>query len=145
MWREMEAARASGAPPFPNGGHLTACGCPRDKIAVRADGAYVPCTLLEHLVLGRINRESLAEVWQRSPAMNRLRQRHRIPLQGFGFCAGCPYVDYCTGNCPALAYTLTGEVDHPSPDACLRRYLEDGGRLGAMEELVGEAEVTGDR
>jgi hypothetical protein len=28
-----------------------------------------------------------------------------------------------------LAHNLTGQVDHPSPDACLRRYLEDGGKL----------------
>ena len=47
----------------------------------------------------------------------------------FEFCAGCAYVPYCTGNCPGLAYTLTGQVDHPSPDACLRRFLEEGGRI----------------
>jgi len=127
MWGRMEAARARGDPPFSNGGHLTACGCPGEKIAVRADGAYVPCTLLEHIELGWINQDSLAEMWQRSPEMNRLRRRHTIALQDFEFCAGCPYLDYCTGNCPALAYALTGEVDHPSPDACLRRYRQDGG------------------
>jgi Fe-coproporphyrin III synthase len=129
MWRRMEEARAQGAPAFPNGGRLTACGCPGSKIAVRADGAIVPCNMLAHGELGRINQDSLAEIWQHSPALNQLRSRHTIPLTGFEFCAGCSYLPYCTGNCPGLAYTITGQVDHPSPDACLRRFLEEGGTI----------------
>ena len=128
-WRRMEEARLQGAPAFPNGGRLTACGCSSNKIAVRADGVIVPCSMLPHLELGRINRDSLEEVWQHSTALNKLRQRHEIPLTDFEFCSGCPYIPYCTGNCPGLAYSLSGQVDHPSPDACLRRYLEDGGLL----------------
>ncbi len=129
MWRRMEEARAQGRPAFHNGGRLTACGCPSSKISVRADGAIVPCNMLAHIELGRVNRDSLAEIWQNSPALNQLRSRHAIPLTRFGFCAGCSYVAYCTGNCPGLAYTLTGVVDHPSPDACLRRFLAGGGAI----------------
>ena len=99
------------------------------KSAVRADGAIVPCNMLAHIELGRINHDSLAEIWQNSPALNQLRNRHTIPLTEFEFCAGCSYIPYCTGNCPGLAYTLTGKVDHPSPDACLRRFLEEGGAI----------------
>ena len=128
-WHRMEEARASGAPAFPNGGHLTACGCPSNKVAVRADGAIVPCTMLAHMKLGQINEDSLLEVWQHSVALNQLRSRHTIPLTGFEFCAGCSYIPYCTGNCPGLAYTLTGMVDHPSPDACLRRFLAEDGAI----------------
>jgi SynChlorMet cassette radical SAM/SPASM protein ScmE len=129
MWRRMEEARAENAPAFHNGGRLTACGCPSNKISVRADGAIVPCSMLAHVELGRINQDSLAEVWQNSEALSQLRSRHTIPLTGFEFCAGCSYIPYCTGNCPGLAYTLTGTVDHPSPDACLRRFLEEGGAI----------------
>jgi SynChlorMet cassette radical SAM/SPASM protein ScmE len=129
MWRRMEEARAAGAPPFSNGGHLTACGCHSTKIAVRADGTIVPCNMLPHIELGHINQDSLTEVWQQAPALNELRRRHTIPLTEFEFCAGCEYIPYCTGNCPALAYTLRGQVNHPSPDACLRRFLEEGGRI----------------
>jgi len=129
MWRRMEEARAQNAPAFDNGGRLTACGCPSNKITVRSDGTIVPCNMLAHVELGRINRDSLAEIWQNSPALNQLRNRHSIPLTGFKFCAGCSYIPYCTGNCPGLAYTLTGEVDHPSPDACLRRFIEEGGTI----------------
>jgi len=128
-WRRMELARAQGKPAFYNGGRLTACGCPSSKISVRADGAIVLCSMLAHVELGRINHDSLAEIWQNSPALNQLRNRHTIPLTGFEFCAGCSYIPYCTGNCPGLAYTITGQVDHPSPDACLRRFLEGGGAI----------------
>jgi SynChlorMet cassette radical SAM/SPASM protein ScmE len=129
MWHRMEEARLKGASPFPDGGYLTACGCHNSKINVRADGVITPCSMLPHMELGRINRDSLIEVWKQHPDLNRLRHRHTIPLTKFEFCAGCPYIPYCTGNCPGLAYTIVGEVDHPSPDACLRRYLDDGGTL----------------
>ena len=128
-WRRMEEARVQGKPAFHNGGRLTACGCPSSKISVRADGAIVPCNMLAHIELGRINHDSLAEVWQNSPALNQLRNRHTIPLAGFEFCAGCSHIPYCTGSCPGLAYTITGQVDQPSPDACLRRFLEEGGTI----------------
>jgi SynChlorMet cassette radical SAM/SPASM protein ScmE len=129
MWTEMEQARKNGADSIPMGGSLTACGCVMDKIAVRADGTIVPCTMLSHIELGRINRDDLKEIWQNHPEMKKMRQRQNISLNDFEFCNGCRYIDYCTGNCPGLAYTITGKVNHPSPDACLHRFLEEGGRL----------------
>lgn len=127
MWRRMEEARIQGAPAFRNGGRLTACGCTTNKISVRADGAIVPCNMLAQIELGTINQDSLLEVWQHNSALNQMRCRHTIQLTEFEFCADCSYIPYCTGNCPGLAYSLTGKVDHPSPDACLRRFLEEGG------------------
>ncbi|UCG15042.1 MAG: SynChlorMet cassette radical SAM/SPASM protein ScmE [Deltaproteobacteria bacterium] len=134
LWSRMEDAYAEGSSPFPNGGRLTACGCPSNKIAVRADGVIIPCSMLPHMELGRVNHDSFEEVWQSSATLNMFRQRHKIPLTEFEFCTDCPYLPYCTGNCPGLAYSLTGQVDHPSPDACLRLYLEDGGLLPKAED-----------
>lgn len=129
MWGKMVKAAAAKEPPFPNGGRLTACGCTSNKIAVRPDGAINPCNMLAHLVLGHINVDSLQDIWLNHPVMVGMRTRRSIPLDGFEFCAGCDYMPYCTGNCPGLAYTITGQVDHPSPDACLRNYLREGGEL----------------
>jgi len=84
---------------------------------------------MAHIELGRINKDSLLEVWQGHPELSRIRQRRMVSLREFRFCEGCEYIEYCTGNCPALAYTITGNDFHPSPDACLRRFLQDGGRL----------------
>jgi SynChlorMet cassette radical SAM/SPASM protein ScmE len=132
-WSRMQQARDESAPAFHNGGHLTGCGCPSSKIAIRADGAIVPCSMLAHMELGWINHDRLIEVWQNHPELDSLQNRRSIPLESFDFCAGCEYSSYCTGNCPGLAYTLTGQVNHPSPDACLRRFLADGGRLDTLE------------
>ncbi len=99
------------------------------KMAVRADEVVVPCTQLNHIELGRINEDDLIEVWQNHPQLKRLRERRTIPLSDFEFCKECDYIPYCTGNCPALTYTILGKENHPGPDACLKRFLEEGGRL----------------
>ncbi|TFH62066.1 MAG: SynChlorMet cassette radical SAM/SPASM protein ScmE [Gemmatimonadales bacterium] len=132
-WLEMERARREGRERISGRGYLTGCGGPMSKISVRADGVMVPCSQISHMELGQINKENLREVWKRHSELNRLRNRVSIPLSDFEFCKGCNYIDYCTGNCPALAYTIVGEENHPSPDACLKRFLESGGRLPVGE------------
>jgi SynChlorMet cassette radical SAM/SPASM protein ScmE len=128
-WLEMEVARLEKRESMPNRGYLTGCGCYWQHLAVRADGVITPCAMLSHIELGRINRDQLAELWQEHSDLNDLRERSGIPLAQFSFCEGCPYMNYCTGNCPGLSYTLVGAVNHPSPDACLRKFLAEGGRL----------------
>ncbi len=128
-WLDMEDARLEGRPPMPDRGALTGCGCYRSSLSVRADGVITPCTMLSQIELGRINRDDLATLWREHGLLNALRERGHIPLSRFPFCEGCDYVPYCTGNCPGLSYTLAGEVNHPSPDACLRKFLAEGGRL----------------
>jgi len=135
-WLDMEKARQEGREPIPGRGHLTGCGGVMDKVAVRPDGVMVPCNQISHIELGRINTDDLRDVWQRHPHMKRLRERRTISLNDFEFCRGCEYINSCTGNCPALAYTMMGEENHPSPDACLRRFLEMGGRLPREERYA---------
>jgi Fe-coproporphyrin III synthase len=132
MWNRMLQARRAGAAGFDSGGRLTACGCPTAEISVRSDGAIIPCSLLGHMAMGRINRDSLAEIWTDHPQLNALRHRRAIPLDGFETCRDCGFRTYCTGNCPALALTMTGEIDRPSPDGCLRRFLASGGSVPAL-------------
>ncbi len=111
------------------GGYLSACGCVFSKIAVRADGVYVPCSQLSHIELGRINRDDLATIWQKSEYLNKLRARKDIPLSRFEGCRDCDYKSMCTGNCPALAYNYHGDVFAPSPDSCLKLFQEKGGKV----------------
>jgi SynChlorMet cassette radical SAM/SPASM protein ScmE len=133
IWNDMMRACGKNQSGETSGGCLSACNGPFDTIGVRADGVMVPCTQLSHIELGRINKDNLESVWLKHAELNRLRKRHFIPLENFEFCSGCEYISHCTGNCPALAYTLVGEENHPSPDACLRQFLEDGGRLPEQE------------
>jgi SynChlorMet cassette radical SAM/SPASM protein ScmE len=134
MWSDMASAKVSGKNRTSMGGRLTACGCVTEKIAVRADGIIVPCVMLSHIELGRINEDNFKEIWRGHDEFQKIRDRSSIPLSEFDFCHECKYIDYCTGNCPALAYTLTGRVDHPSPDACFKRFLEGGGQLPVIEQ-----------
>lgn len=129
IWNRMAAAHENGDPPFPDGGRLTGCRCAYQSMAVRSDGTYIPCAMLPHLALGRIDHDPLTSVWQNAPMLNALRSRLAIPLSGFAECADCFYRPYCTGNCPALADNYTDEVNRPAPDACLKRYLDAGGIL----------------
>jgi SynChlorMet cassette radical SAM/SPASM protein ScmE len=128
-WLEMEKGRQEGKETNSGCGYLSGCNGPMNTLSIRADGVMVPCIQMSHMELGRINKDNLQEVWQAHAALKRLRERHKIPLSDFEFCQGCEYIDYCTGNCPALAYTILGKENHPSPDACLRLFLEAGGRL----------------
>jgi SynChlorMet cassette radical SAM/SPASM protein ScmE len=128
-WLGMEKALREGQEYIDGRGYLSGCNGPVNTLAVRTDGIMAPCIQMSHIRLGRINKEDLQEVWQEHPELNRLRKRHKIFLNEFEFCQGCEYINYCTGNCPALAYTILGEENHPSPDACLKRFLEAGGRL----------------
>jgi SynChlorMet cassette radical SAM/SPASM protein ScmE len=111
------------------GGYLTGCGCSWIKIAVRADGIIIPCTLLASAELGRINHDSLSQIWHNHPKLLEMRKWHQIPLASFSFCRGCVYIPYCTGNCPASANAIFGKDCHPSIDGCYRQFLADGGSL----------------
>lgn len=128
-WREMERARKNGKEYILGRSYLAGCGGIMYRIAIRADGVIVPCIHLSHIELGRITQDDIKEVWQNHPELKRLRERRNIPLSDFKFCQGCDYVNFCSGGCPAIAYTILGNEYHPSPDACLRKFLYEGGRL----------------
>ena len=127
LWRRMIEARKTQKPAY--AGHLSACGCMFSKLSVLSDGTIVPCNLLPHFHLGKINQDSLQDIWLNSKKLNALRARNKIPLSDFEMCKSCDYQGYCTGNCPSLAYSLTGNVNYPSPDACLKQFLDSGGYL----------------
>ena len=135
QWSKMEQARLRDQNRVFGEGHFSACGGVFNNLAVRADGIMVPCIQLSHIELGRINRDNLKEIWQNHSELIRLRNRRHKLLNAFSFCRECIYIPYCTGNCPALAYNLTGQDEHPSPDACLKRFLDEGGRLPIVENL----------
>ena len=137
-WLMMEHARRQSGEGRFGAGCLSGCNGPMTAIDVRADGIMVPCIQMSHMELGRINRDDLKEVWQHHRELKRFRSRINIPLTDFEFCKGCDYVNYCTGNCPALAYETVGEDNHPSIDGCLRQFLDHGGRLPDDELLRGD-------
>jgi SynChlorMet cassette radical SAM/SPASM protein ScmE len=135
-WPGMLAARRRNEPRHENRGYLRSCNGVFRKLGVRADGTYVPCTQLSHIALGRINRDPLETVWREHPELERLRQRQNVPLKTFEECRECGFSDYCTGGCPAMAFALSGTDRRPSPDFCLKHFLEAGGQVPVS--LAGE-------
>lgn len=127
-YQEMEEARKQGRA-IPGRGYLIGCGCMWSKLAVRPDGTYVPCSMVSHIELGRINRVRLIDIWQNHAELARLRARYKIPLARFTECVDCPWQMTCTGNCPAGQYTRTGDMYAPNRDDCLKRFLVRGGRF----------------
>jgi len=122
-WRKERREKVNGK------GCLTSCGGVFSKLAVRSDGVMVPCTQMSHIELGRILEDDLKKVWQNHPKLMDLRRRREIPLTDFDFCRNCVYIPYCSGGCPAEAFTSVGDEYHPSPDSCLKRFFENGGTL----------------
>jgi len=104
-------------------GYLTGCNIMWQKLSVLHDGTYVPCHQLPHITLGTVSRDSLRDVWQSSPGLRQLRERHKIPLESIPHCQGCEYQQYCTGGCPGIAYAMTGEVNTINPRDCYRAYV----------------------
>ena len=84
-------------------GRLVGCGCIFNRLAVRADGAYVPCVMLPQMVLGKIGEDRLEQVWQESAALKELQARWSVPLSSFAECQGCRWQANCTGNCAGTA------------------------------------------
>jgi len=129
FWVKMINAKQNNKDPFPGCGFLSGCSTPLRDISVLADGTIVPCLQLSHIALGNIKNNQLSDIWSNNTELNNLRQRNKIPLSNFEMCSECEYTNYCTGNCPAIAYSETGRINHPSPSGCLHLFLKNGGSI----------------
>jgi len=125
VFAAMRAARAGRAAAPPGAGRLTACGCVFARMAVLHDGAMVPCSLLPHLHMGRINRDSVSRVWRGHRYLQALRNRRAIALARVPGCETCEWARVCNGGCPALACELTGHTNRANPLDCYRLFLQE--------------------
>jgi SynChlorMet cassette radical SAM/SPASM protein ScmE len=129
MFQAMEEARQN-SKPISGRGRLVGCGCIFDRLAVRSDGTIIPCVMLPQMVLGQLGEDRLDKVWLQSPALKEMRSRWSVPLSSFDDCHECQWLESCTGNCPGTAYSLTGEINRPCPETCLKRFHDDVTALG---------------
>jgi SynChlorMet cassette radical SAM/SPASM protein ScmF len=80
------------------------CGI-RGVIGVLADGSYAMCGIGEtvrDLVFGHAAKDSLADVWAKTPAINELREG--LPERLDGVCGNCTMKRICQGFCVAHNY-----------------------------------------
>ena len=134
QWTRMIREKNSNTITSKNSGKLCGCGGVLSKIAIRADGQITPCILLSHITLGRINSVDLKSIWLNNERLKFLRGIRNISLSDFAFCKDCEYIPWCTGNCPAISYSIIGKEAHPDPEACLKRFLQNGGRVPTIHE-----------
>ena len=121
------------------GGKIESCGCLSDQngcgavfslLAVRADGVIIPCLLLNHIELGRINQVAISDLWHKHPELIRLRTRKMLIGEDNGYCSSCSFRPRCAAAaCPAASfYSVKNDAD-PAKDLCLKRFLDAGGQV----------------
>ena len=121
---KIDKARDTGSFDVPyKTGHLTGCNIMWQKMSVLHDGTYVPCHQMPHIKLGKIGQDAFQDVWQSSPGLAQLRERHKVSFESLSSCKGCSYQKYCTGGCPGIAYAITGDVNTSNPRDCYRAYI----------------------
>ncbi|MBU7010939.1 MAG: radical SAM protein [Theionarchaea archaeon] len=94
-------------------------------LGVDANGDVAPCDGLLHLkekVIGNIKEKLLAEIWETSPLLARLRSIG--PKQLKGICSQCIMKEFCGGGCRAAAFLAYG--DFTSPDPLCQEAFEKG-------------------
>jgi len=131
-YREMEHARATGEKPTRwQMGYLTACGCMFGKLSVHHNGIITPCNILAEMELGRINRDSLTDIWKTHPLLQSMKDRRKIPMTEVPGCEDCEWAPYCNGSCPGLPYERTGSILQANLHDCYRRrrFLEKTGGI----------------
>lgn len=135
MFREMEEAKATGVKTrrWKMGG-LSSCGCMFAKLAVHHDGMIVPCNMLAAASLGTIGQTPIRSIWQDHPLLNEMRGRGKISMDQVPGCAGCEWIPYCSGGCPAVEYTRTRNLNVANPECCYRQFLEESGGLPEVDE-----------
>jgi SynChlorMet cassette radical SAM/SPASM protein ScmE len=104
-------------------GHLSACGCYFNKLAVNHDGSVTPCNMLGKMELGNLQTTDISEIWNGS-SLKELRHRSAKKLTEVEKCAECQFQTIRNGGCPGTAYEKYGTVFMPNPDNCYRNFRD---------------------
>lgn len=105
-------------PVMPDGSDL-ACTAARTLLSVNAYGDVFPCVNMP-IPAGNVRYSPLAEIWNESPMMKALRTFPRIDRMPT--CPSCRLRAYCD-RCPGNAFTETGDLYGPGPEACRQAML----------------------
>ncbi len=84
------------------------CDAGRGLLAIDPDGSVTPCRPLK-LVLGNVKEISIADLWEKSPSLMRLRRGRYA-----GRCGSCSAAVLC-GGCRARAFAVRGDFMGEDP------------------------------
>jgi len=83
------------------------CGIGLGALAVKCNGVVTPCPAFgESASLGNIREQSVAEIWNNSELLNKLRG---VSVYKTEICKNCGFAAVCKGGCIADIYERTGE------------------------------------
>ena len=100
-------------PPSPEnvaGGFLS-CGVGRTGCAIGSDGTVTPCAYIEEAA-GNVTEQSLEDIWQNSPVLQKYRSRETMIG---GKCVTCQWNTMCGGGCKARSYGVYKDISTPDP------------------------------
>ncbi|MGH9935999.1 MAG: radical SAM protein [Blastocatellia bacterium] len=91
------------------------CKAGRTMVNINYDGGIYPCAFFVtpegEFSAGNIYRETVTEVWRRSPVFEPFRIHQKSEV-----CQSCShYRRQCVGGCPAIAHFTTGHLDAHDP------------------------------
>ncbi|OGL74114.1 hypothetical protein A3E39_02965 [Candidatus Uhrbacteria bacterium RIFCSPHIGHO2_12_FULL_60_25] len=92
----------------------TTCGIGTNRaIYVKPDGSLYPCadTAVPQFRLGNLRKDSLSDIWERSPRLHELRSLNIDTLNSQ--CAACDVRYLCAGNCRGENFQTTKDVRSP--------------------------------
>ena len=113
------------------------CGAGFSSMCLSADGNYYPCAAWGGYILGNCNADPLQEIWEKSPALLKLR---KVRGKDFPKCVHCADRDYCcicmcrnfneNGDMfnPAEHFCKVAHINHELVDEKQRRMLADTGK-----------------
>ncbi|MBL7196646.1 MAG: radical SAM protein [Candidatus Omnitrophica bacterium] len=113
---------------------LSTCGI-FNILGILGDGRISICGIgssVETLVLGKIGKDSIRDIWQNHPVLKEIRES--VPEKLEGICGQCILKNYCLGKCRAEAYYTKGSLLAPI-SFCQQAY-EQG--LFPVSRLQGE-------
>lgn len=104
-------------------GHGHSCGGGLSIMTVLPDGNVSPCDHFSSLSFGSLLDSDLETVLS-SQAARAFRERVEIPLESTPSCSGCSYLEYCSGGCPVIPWSIPGPLG-ADPLSCLKAYFGD--------------------
>ena len=110
------------------------CGAVIDSMCIDAEGNYYPCPAFGSYILGNCYRQSLSEVWLKSPETLKLRN---VRGRDFPKCVKCKDRNYCS-VCMCRNINETGDIFTPAEHFCkvaeINHKLVDQQQEGRMKK-----------
>ncbi|MBF0361299.1 MAG: radical SAM protein [Oligoflexia bacterium] len=100
--------------------------CPSGDHSAYLDhsGNLYPCSSLLTFCMGNLLKENLTHIWQKSPAIVKLRKLKKQDVSTIHSCGGCPSSDVCGRGCRGDAEITAGDL-FARPSRCPERMQEE--------------------